>query len=83
MRKSTRTVTLILAHLGLGLSLIFLVCYMVGQFVPSVHALAHDNFFLFDYFILIIPLLCIVSGILLQVSATHPKRKRPIKPDRK
>lgn len=82
MRKSTRTVTLILAHVGLGLSLIFLVCYMVGQFVPAVHALAHDNFFLFDYCILIIPLLCIASGILLQISTTHPKRKRTVKPDR-
>lgn len=76
MRKSTRTVTLILAHAGLILSVLYLVCYLLYAMIPGFPIKAYTNFFLFDYGYLIIPILCIASGILLQVSATKPKRKK-------
>ncbi len=76
MRKSTRTATLILAHAGLIFSVLYLICYLLYVLFPGFPLKAYANFFLFDYFYLIIPLLCIASGILLQVSATKPKRKR-------
>lgn len=77
MRKSTRIATLICAHAGLILSILYLLCYLLYAFFPDLPIKAYANFFLFDYFYLIIPLLCLVSGILLQVSATKkPKRKK-------
>lgn len=78
MRKSTRTATLILAHAGLIVSILYLICYFLYSLIPGFPLKAYANFFLFDYFYLIIPLLCIASGILLQVSSTKPKRKRKV-----
>ena len=79
MRKSIRTITLILSHVGLGLSILFLICLVIGKFVPDAASFAHLDFFVFDYFYLIIPLLCIASGILLQFATTHKKRKQAAK----
>ena len=76
MRKSTRTATLICAHAGLLVSILYLICFLLYAFFPGFPLKAYRNFFLFDYFYLVIPLLCLASGILLQVSATKPKRKR-------
>ena len=76
MRKSTRTVTLILAHAGLFVSLLYLIFYLLNAMFPGFPLKAYANFFLFDYFYLIIPLLCIASGILLQISKAKPKRKK-------
>lgn len=76
MRKSIRTITLILSHFGLGLSVLFLIALVIGRFFPDAVSFAHLDFFVFDYFYLIIPLLCIVSGILLQIATTHKKRSR-------
>ena len=75
MRKSTRTATLICAHAGLIVSILYLVCFLLHSLFPGFSLKAYTNFFLFDYFYLIVPLLCIASGILLQVSSTKPKRK--------
>jgi hypothetical protein len=76
MRKSTRTATLILAHAGLIVSILFLLCALLNALFPDFPLKAYANFFLFDYFYLIIPLLCIASAILLQISSTKPKRKK-------
>jgi uncharacterized membrane protein len=77
MRKSTRIATLIAAHTGLIVSILYLVCYLLYAFFPGFPLKAYPNFFLFDYFYLIIPVLCLASGILLQISATKkPKRRR-------
>ena len=75
MRKSTRTVTLILAHAGLFAALAYLVLLVIAAFAPSFAEAARSNFFLFDYGYLIIPILCMVSGILIQISATRPGKK--------
>jgi hypothetical protein len=75
MRKTIRIVTLILAHAGLLASLAYLVLLVIAMFQPSVKEYARSNFFLFDYGYLIIPILCIVSGIFLQISATRPRKK--------
>ncbi|MBR0436112.1 MAG: hypothetical protein IJK12_02610 [Clostridia bacterium] len=76
MRKSTRKATLILAHAGLIVSVLYLICYLLYVLFPGFPLKAYRNFFLFDYFYLIIPILCLASGILLQISATKPKRRR-------
>ena len=76
MRKSTRKVTLIVAHAGLIVSVLYLFCALLYALFPGFPLKAYRNFFLFDYCYLIIPLLCIASGILLQISATKPKRKK-------
>ncbi len=76
MRKSIRTATLIIAHAGLLVSILYLVCFLLNAFLPEFPLKAYANFFLFDYFYLIIPLLCIASGILLQISTAKPKRKK-------
>ncbi|MBR0507316.1 MAG: hypothetical protein IJJ86_01765 [Clostridia bacterium] len=76
MRKSTRIVTLILAHAGLLAALAYLILLVISMFVPSVGEYARNNFFLFDYGYLIIPILCMISGILIQVSATRPRKAR-------
>ena len=77
MRKSTRIATLIAAHTGLIVSILYLVCYLLYAFFPGFPLKAYSNFFLFDYFYLIIPVLCLASGILLQIPATKkPKRRR-------
>ena len=76
MRKSTRKATLILAHAGLIVSVLYLICYLLYVLFPGFPLKAYRNFVLFDYFDLIIPVLCLASGILLQISATTPKRRR-------
>lgn len=73
--KKLRTLALILAHAGLVLSVLFLVLCMIGNFVPDIAEIARLDFFVFDYFYLIIPLLCIASGILLQVITVRKKKK--------
>jgi len=76
MRKSTRIVTLVLAHAGLLAALAYLALLLISLFQPSVGEFARRNFFLFDYGYLIIPILCMVSGILIQISATRPRKTR-------
>jgi hypothetical protein len=76
MRKSTRVITLILAHAGLLAALAYLVLLVISQFLPSVGEFARSNFFLFDYGYLIIPILCLLSGIFLQISASQPRKQR-------
>lgn len=77
MRKSTRTATLICAHAGLILAILYLLCYLLNAFFPGFPLKAYANYFLFDYCYLIIPILCLSSGILLQISATKkPKRRK-------
>ena len=75
MRKSTRVITLILAHAGLLAALAYLVLLVISQFLPSVGEFARSNFFLFDYGYLIIPILCLLSGIFLQISASQPGKQ--------
>ena len=77
MKKPIRTLALILSHIGLVVSAIFLICFMIGVFAEDSAAFARLDFFVFDYFYLIIPLLCIVSGILLQISSNRSKRRQP------
>lgn len=77
MKKPIRTLALILSHVGLVVSIVFLVCYTIGLFSPDAASCARLDFFGFDYFYLIIPLLCIVSGILLQISSNRSKRRKP------
>ncbi len=76
MRKSTRIITLILAHACLLASLVYLILLVISLFQPSVEEFAGANFFLFDYGYLIIPFLCMISGILIQISATRPGKAR-------
>ena len=80
MKKIIRTLALILAHIGLALSILFLICLMIGQFVPGVAEFARLDFFVFGYFYLIIPLLGFISGILLQIATVRSKKKRAAKP---
>lgn len=83
MRKSTRTVTLILAHAGLIVSILYLIGCLLNALIPGFPPLVYRNFFLFDYGYLIVPLLCLASGILLQISATKPKRKKAVNKQQK
>lgn len=76
MRKSTRIITLIFAHAGLLAALAYLVLLAISLFQPAVGEYARANFFLFDYGYLIIPILCMISGILIQITATRPKKGR-------
>ena len=82
MKKTVRMIALILSHVGLVVSALFLIFFMIGAFVPEAASFARLDFFAFDYFYLIIPLLCIVSGILLQIAANRIKRKPTAKPMR-
>lgn len=77
MKKPIRTLALILSHVGLVVSILFLICFMIGVFSPDAASFARLDFFGFDYFYLIIPLLCIVSGILLQISTNRSKHSKP------
>ena len=54
MRKSTRTVTLILAHAGLIVSILYLIGCLLNALIPGFPPLAYRNFFLFDYGYLIV-----------------------------
>ena len=75
-KKALRIVALVLANTGLFVSLLYLIFFMIGALVPDAASFARLDFFVFDYFYLIIPLLCLVSGILLQLASNRAKRKR-------
>ena len=76
MRKTLRKIAFVLAHIGLVICVLFLILFLIGKFVPAVEPFARLNFFVFDYFYLIVPLLALISGILLQIAVVNPKKKR-------
>ena len=76
MKKTLRTVAFVLAHVGLVVCVLFLILLTVGKLVPAVAQIAQLDFFVFDYFYLIIPLLALLSGILIQIVVVQPKRRQ-------
>ena len=76
MKKTIRTLSLILAHVGLLVSIVYLVLCVIGHFVPAVANFARIDFFGFDYFYLVIPGLVLISGILLQIAVMKSKKRK-------
>ena len=76
MKKPFRTVAFVLAHIGLAVCVLFLLFFLVGKFVPAVGEIAKLDFFVFDYFYLIVPILALCAGILLQIAVVQPKRRK-------
>ncbi len=116
MKKRIRIIGMILAHVGLLLSIVYLVIFLVCTAKVSATSkpdaeISQTDLYLkqaldsrdFSFFTvgkalsedsdagrenlliaadLIVPVLCLASGVLLQIGATHPRRKRPIQPQR-
>ena len=76
MRKQLRTVALVLAHIGLVVCAAFLILMIVAKVALGVERIARIDFFVFDYFYLVIPLLALISGILIQIVVVQPKRRK-------
>lgn len=75
--KALRVVTLLFANLCIVVSAAYLILYVLYLCLPNFPRLADQNYFLFKYGYLIVPLLCLASSILLQVVSC--KKKRPPK----
>lgn len=74
MKKTVRTIALVVANLGIIVSAVYLVFYILEMAAPDFLPVeVGPDFFVVDYLYLVIPALCLLSGILMQVvSFTSP-----------
>lgn len=74
MKKTVRIIALVVANLGIIVSAVYLIFHIIELAAPGfLPVKVGPDFFVVDYLYLVIPGLCLLSGILMQViSFTSP-----------
>lgn len=68
MKKALRAIALTVANLGIIVSAVYVIFYAIDALAPDFLPVeVGPDFFVVDYLYLVIPVLCLLSGIFMQV----------------